>query len=179
MGRKHSEETRQKISHRIKELHQHGRLHGGVFHPSVYQQMRENATARLLSTPFEMLSLERKRDRVSHEQQRRCAKCNNDTWLGQPIVLELDHKNGIGDDNRRVNLEMLCPNCHSLTPTWRGRNKPAVNSRASHVPDEELLAALERTSSIRQALLAVGMAAKGANYVRAKRLKETLSGGIV
>jgi len=39
------------------------------------------------------------------------------------IPLELDHINGIRTDNRIENLRILCPNCHSLKPTHRGRNK--------------------------------------------------------
>ncbi len=37
--------------------------------------------------------------------------------------LELDHINGDRHDNRLENLRVLCPNCHSLTPTYRGRGK--------------------------------------------------------
>lgn len=36
--------------------------------------------------------------------------------------LELDHVNGDSSDNRLENLRILCPNCHSLQPTHRGRN---------------------------------------------------------
>lgn len=174
MGRKQTPETRKKISDKIKEMHRQGLLHGNKFDPAIYQRVREEAEQRLMQTDFENLSFERKRIRIKKEQKNCCARCGRDTWFDQPIILELDHKNGISDDDRRENLEMLCPNCHSLTPTWRGRNKPTINSRKDKVSDDELIAALNNTSSIRQALLTVGMAAKGNNYERAKRLLNQL-----
>lgn len=39
------------------------------------------------------------------------------------IPVELDHINGDRYDNRIENLRILCPNCHSLKPTHRGKNK--------------------------------------------------------
>jgi Winged helix-turn-helix DNA-binding/HNH endonuclease len=52
----------------------------------------------------------------------RC-KCGIDEWLGRPIALQLHHINGDGQDNRLENLVLLCPNCHSQTDTWGGRNR--------------------------------------------------------
>jgi len=44
-------------------------------------------------------------------------------WCGDTIVLHLDHINGVRTDNRIKNLRFLCPNCHSQTKTYCGRNK--------------------------------------------------------
>lgn len=52
----------------------------------------------------------------------KCYKCNLTTWQGQKIPLELDHINGIRDDNSLSNLILLCPNCHAQTSTYRGKN---------------------------------------------------------
>lgn len=53
---------------------------------------------------------------------RKCYNCNLKEWLGQPINIELEHKNGINTDNRLENLTLLCPNCRSYTDTYRGKN---------------------------------------------------------
>jgi len=43
-------------------------------------------------------------------------------WMGTSIPLELDHINGVRDNNSIENLRLICPNCHAHTPTYRGRN---------------------------------------------------------
>ena len=54
--------------------------------------------------------------------ERKCYSCAATTWLERPIPLELEHINGNNCDHRRDNLTLLCPNCHALTATYRGRN---------------------------------------------------------
>lgn len=52
-----------------------------------------------------------------------CSKCKNTgNWQGETLVLQLEHINGIHSDNRLENLCFLCPNCHSQTKTYSGRN---------------------------------------------------------
>ena len=52
-----------------------------------------------------------------------CYNCHLSSWLGEEISLHLDHINGINNDNSLNNLRLLCPNCHSQTDTYAGRNK--------------------------------------------------------
>jgi 5-methylcytosine-specific restriction endonuclease McrA len=51
-----------------------------------------------------------------------CELCGISGWLGKPLSLALHHINGDGRDNRLENLQLLCPNCHSQTENFAGRN---------------------------------------------------------
>lgn len=51
-----------------------------------------------------------------------CYICkNNGSWLNKRLSLQLEHLNGISNDNRIENLRFLCPNCHSQTETYAGK----------------------------------------------------------
>jgi 5-methylcytosine-specific restriction endonuclease McrA len=52
-----------------------------------------------------------------------CCGCGLKQWLGRPIPLELDHRDGDRNNQELENLRLLCPNCHALTPNYRGRNR--------------------------------------------------------
>jgi DNA-binding transcriptional ArsR family regulator len=51
-----------------------------------------------------------------------CERCGISEWLGEQLALALHHINGNGRDNRLENLALLCPNCHSQTDNFAGRN---------------------------------------------------------
>lgn len=53
-----------------------------------------------------------------------CEECGiSEMYNGKPIVMHLDHVDGNSMNHQLSNLKMLCPNCHSQTPTYSGRNK--------------------------------------------------------
>jgi len=53
----------------------------------------------------------------------KCSICDLEEWQGKPLVMVLDHVNGVNNDNRIENLRMLCPNCNSQQPTFAGRKQ--------------------------------------------------------
>ena len=52
-----------------------------------------------------------------------CEQCGLREWRGEPVPLELHHVNGINNDHRLANLQLLCPNCHAVTENYRGKNQ--------------------------------------------------------
>lgn len=60
--------------------------------------------------------------RYLSEQKDGCWECGITEWNGKEIVLELEHIDGNSSNNHEDNLSLLCPNCHSQTDTYKGKN---------------------------------------------------------
>lgn len=79
------------------------------------------------NSPYKTLShLRNKLIRYGLKEEK-CECCGNTEWIGKKIPLQLHHINGIRNDNRIENLQLLCPNCHAFTDTYCGsniKNKP-------------------------------------------------------
>jgi 5-methylcytosine-specific restriction endonuclease McrA len=166
-SRERSEETKQKISigvsnseKFIKGIIDRNKL---IDYKQIGKQLKEIANNKILDADFSTLSYERLKKRIVLEQSSKCNHCGIDSWNGKPITLELEHKDGNHSNNQRDNLEAICPNCHSQTETWRGRNK---QNKRNKVSDDEIVKAYIKTNNIRQTLLEVGLVAKGGNYNR-------------
>ena len=87
--------------------------------------------SRPAGAPIETYLVRGRRTNRSHLKQRllaaglkenRCERCGIEKWLDEPLSMALHHINGDGLDNRLENLSLLCPNCHSQTPNFSGRN---------------------------------------------------------
>ena len=95
----------------------------------------------------------------------RCEHCQQEEWQGNPIPLEVHHKDGDSLNNEMDNLCLICPNCHALTPNYRGKN---INVGNKQISDDDFAKALINSPNIRQALRKLGLSAKGGNYQRAR-----------
>lgn len=84
--------------------------------------------------PFTLERMEQQKQRLNGQRLRRellkegrldvCEVCGlMPSWQSQPLTLQVDHKDGDGFNNRRENLALVCPNCHSQTATFSGKNK--------------------------------------------------------
>lgn len=71
----------------------------------------------------EQLGKNLRRRKILEEQQGKCLHCGINEWQGRPLILELDHIDGHKRNNTRNNLRVLCPNCHSQTPTFRNKKR--------------------------------------------------------
>lgn len=175
-----TDEIKHKTSLGMKQAHKEGRAfvpYNGYAYSNkskkeieeIIVERKKTKEEKLLQEDFSTLKFERLRQRVILEQNNKCNRCKLDTWLGEPMTFELEHKDGNNENNERRNLEMLCPNCHSLTKTWRGRNKNKKEKKKDATTEEQMVRAYLETGNIRQCLLKLGLAAKGANYGRVKR----------
>ena len=102
-------------------------------------------------------------------KKHQCELCLLEEWQGRAIPLELHHKDGNNTNNDLSNLCFLCPNCHSQTENYCGKN----NSGKTKISDEEILEAYNKTNNIHQTLLCVGLSPMGGNYSRVKRIIKT------
>ncbi len=81
------------------------------------------ATILVENSPYTSTNTIRTRLLKEKLKEHKCELCGLQEWLGNQIPLELHHQNGCNNDHRLDNLQLLCPNCHALTPSYRGKNQ--------------------------------------------------------
>lgn len=99
----------------------------------------------------------------------KCENCGIEEWLGMPINLEVHHIDGDRRNNTLENLILLCPNCHSYTDNYKGRN---INNNTRKISDEDFIQALKDNNNIHQAILQLNLSPCSSNYNRAYKLIE-------
>lgn len=100
----------------------------------------------------------------------KCFLCKIETWMDKKISLEHHHINGNPKDNRLENLMMLCPNCHSQTHNYKGKN---VVSIIKFVEDD-VIKARGKTENIHQICKLIGIRRPcKTHYYKIRRILES------
>jgi len=81
-------------------------------------------TSEILLGKYPDYQTKKLKDRLFNEniKERKCECCGLTVWNNLPIPLELHHKDGDRTNHKLENLQILCPNCHAQTETFRGKN---------------------------------------------------------
>lgn len=111
--------------------------------PSKYNNTLSNEEVFVKSLPISNSLQLKKRILRDNLFTYECKICKISSWEGKELSLHLDHINGDNSDHRLENLRFLCPNCHSQTSTYAGRNINKNNkskidkefNKIKHCPD--------------------------------------------
>jgi hypothetical protein len=97
---------------------------------NITKTARETKGLKLRENNFDILSLNLKRERLLLEQNGRCDLCQTEQiWNNKPLKFQLDHINGDRRNETRINLRMICPNCHTQTETYGGKNGRKITNQ--------------------------------------------------
>ena len=155
-----------KNSEGIKQAHAEGRIPG--FLPEHLAASHTAHRRKLVESKlFSELGHQLRKKIVVEEQDYKCSHCGLSEWMGLRITIELDHIDGDRKNNERENLRGLCPNCHSMTDTWKMGT--GVGKKVRKCSDDEIIAAFTKTGSISKTLKELDM-----NWGSGKTVKKVL-----
>lgn len=120
---------RKRMALSVSRAHKEGRCI-----PPGYNALKESARIRFINRkqmtdwkitqlPFDQLNKKHKKIKLLKEQNNKCDICGIDPiWNGKLLSFHMDHIDGDHGNNKRENLRMICPNCHSQTDTFGSKN---------------------------------------------------------
>ena len=121
----------------------------------------------VINGDFEIPSKESKRKRILHEQEQSCNICKiPQKWNNKFLSFQLDHISGDRRDESRKNLQMICPNCHSQTDTYCGKN-------GTKVTNKEIANALSETVNNHKLCMLLGLNPSMHTYARINKIRNT------
>lgn len=122
------------------------------------KKLKLNPNGKLSKLPLEKILTEdseynrtKLKDRLVQEglKEYKCECCGISEWMGKPISLQLHHLNGIHNDNRLSNLQILCPNCHSQTDNFGTKGRGLVIKRkCDNLPIEDKKKIMQTVSEL-------------------------------
>lgn len=118
--------------------------------------------------PFYPTGFLKKRLIKEKVKENRCDECGISEWNGKPIVCHLDHIDGDSKNHKENNLRMMCPNCHSQTETYAGRNKRVGYNRY------EFIKAVESSKRFSEVKKKLNLSPTGGNNNTIRKLMDQL-----
>lgn len=119
----------------------------------------------IINGDFDTLSNESKRKRILFEQDQNCNVCHiPQKWNEKFLSFHLDHISGDRRDETRSNLQMICPNCHSQTDTYCGKN-------GTKVTNKEIANALSDTINNHKLCISLGLNPSMNAYARINKIR--------
>lgn len=135
---------------------------------SAARTLKQNRLERIKTENFDLLGIAEKRERLLIEQDSKCVECGIGLiWNNKPIRFHLDHINGDRKNETRNNLRMICPNCHSQTETYGGRN-------GGKITNQMILDAIPLYSNNHLLCQALGINPSRYSYERIEKLRNML-----
>jgi hypothetical protein len=116
-SRVRSEETKNKISEGI--LKSEWWLSCSYSHNSAPEKIEKQKQTWKQKRDYESAHIFTIKKWIKEERGNKCEECGVTEWNGKRLPMEVDHIDGDTNNNDIKNLKVLCPNCHSQTPTWR------------------------------------------------------------
>ena len=122
------------------------------------KKLKQDSNGKIQKLPLDVVLTEdsnynrtKLKDRLIQEglKENKCEICGISEWLEKPISLQLHHINGIHNDNRLSNLQLLCPNCHSQTDNFGTKGRGLVIKRkCDNLPVEDKKKIMQTVSEL-------------------------------